>query len=136
MAGINENRLRHTLGDFYQKLRGAPIPGAFEARESGASAINVDVGVYETKLTTGGTGASEDVNVGNGAGITVGHRKLITLKTRTNGADVVNLDHANIANDSGVQATNVDLDAEGEFVLLEFNGSKWQIVYASATVAP
>ena len=136
MSGIDTNRLRHTLGDFYAKLAGATIPGAYEERQSGAAAIQVDLAIYETKLTTGATEGAEDVTVGDGAGVTVGHRKLITLKTRSHGSDVVNLDHANIANQSGVQATNVDLDAAGEFCLFEWNGSKWQIIHANATVAP
>ena len=136
MSGIDTNQLRHSLGDFYAKLAGATIPGAFEARTSGAAAIQVDLSIYETKLTTGGTAGTESVTLGDGAGVTVGHRKLVTLKTRTNAADVVSLDHANLANKSGVQATNVDLDAAGEFCLVEWNGSKWQIVHANATVAP
>lgn len=91
--------------------------------------------VFESKITTAGAGASEDFNVGDGTGVRVGTRKLVTLAVRSDASDVVNLDHANCVNASGTQLTNLDLDAADEFVLLEWNGSKWQIVYANATEA-
>lgn len=115
---------------------GKVLPAAGEVIHSGAADVGVDLSVYHTEIITGGTDGAENVTLGDGTGAVVGQRKLVTLKTRTSGSDVVNLDHANIANASGVQATNCDLDAAGEFFLFEWNGSKWQIVYGSGTIAP
>lgn len=109
---------------------------------SGASAITVSLGPRSTQVVTGGTDAGEDVNLGDGtasvanAAAVVGQRKLVTLKTRSSGSDVVNLDHANIANAAGTDATNCDLDAAGEHFLFEWNGTKWQIIYGTGTIAP
>jgi len=139
LNGPECNRWNH--GDereFMRYLEGQPLFfGEYEELSSSdAAAVDVDLTTYETKLTTGGSAGSEDVNVGDGSdALAIGQRKLITLDTRTDASDVVNLDHANIVNASGVQTTNVDLDAEGEFVLLEWNGAKWQIIYSDATVA-
>ena len=102
---------------------------------SGATAVTIDVATYHVKITTGGTAGSEDVSIGDGTGARVGERKLITLAVRTDGSDVVNLDHANCVNATGTTLTNLDMDAAGEFVLLEWNGTKWQIIYADATEA-
>lgn len=105
------------------------------AREqiSGAGALNPNI--YEAYITTGGTAGSENYTLGDGTGVTVGQRKLITLAVRTHASDVVNLDHANMHNAAGVQLANADLDAAGEFVLFEWNGSEWQEIYSDATLA-
>ena len=88
---------------------------------------------YETKITTGGTAGTENISIADGT--IVGERKLITLAVRTDASDVVALAHANVVNASGTAATGVTLDAAGEFILLEWNGSKWQAVYTPATIA-
>lgn len=131
-------RTRHGAEAMRQAIIGEvpDLPSAVDQLTSGAAAVAVNLARYKTEITTGGTAGSEDVNVGDGTGIEVGDRKLIEMVTRTNASDVVNLDHANIANAAGVQATNADLDAAGEFVLLEWNGTKWQVIHASATIAP
>lgn len=100
---------------------------------SGSSAVSVDTAVYKTEITTGGTAGSEDVNIGDGTGAVIGERHLIELTTRTNASDVVNLDHLNVHNAAGTALTNLDMDAEGEFVLVEWTGSEWQIIYSDAT---
>lgn len=112
--------------------------GVSEPLESGASAVDVALDVYETKITSGGTAGSEDVNIGDGTGITVGQVKLITFESQTDPSDVLNLDHANIVNANGEQCTNVDLENEDDWLLLRWNGSAWQIIdYAdTATIAP
>lgn len=110
--------------------------GSFDSKTTGASTVALDLDPYETRITTGDTDGTENVTIGNGSTAIVGQRKLVTLETRV-GTDTVSLDHANILNASGTQATNVDLDAAGEFVLLEYVGSnKWQVRAANATIAP
>lgn len=134
---VDAKHLPHSLEEFYEDLQGAPnMVNEAEAVASGAVALTLDPSVYGAEITTGGTAGSEDVNLGDGTGAVVGQRKLITLSVRTNASDVVNLDHANMVNAAGTTATNVDLDAAGEFVLLEWNGAKWQVVYTNGTVAP
>ena len=102
---------------------------------SGAVAVTIDASTYHVNITTGGTAGSENVSIGDGSSARVGERKLITLAVRTDASDVVNLDHANCVNAAGTTLTNLDMDAAAEFVLLEWNGTKWQIVYANATEA-
>lgn len=135
MANVSPiGRTRHGAKALRRAVAGE-VGGTTQQLTSGATAVAVDLGTYKTDITTGDTGGSEDVTIGDGTGVTIGDRKLITLVTRSDSSDVVNLDHANIANASGTQTTNVDLDAEGEFVLLEWNGSKWQVIYSLATIA-
>lgn len=131
-------RVRHGAKAIRQALASDSIgeDESVEQLTSGAAAVTVDLGRYKTEITTGATAGSEDVNIGDGTGVEIGERKLIELVTRTDGSDVVNLDHANIVNASGTQATNVDLDAAGEFVLVEWNGAAWQVIHANATIAP
>lgn len=113
------------------------LVGSYDTKASGATTLSLDLGPYETRVISGGTAGSENVTIGTGSTAIVGQRKLVTFLTRTNASDVLNLDHANILNSSGTQATNVDLDAAGEFVLLEYVGSsKWQVRAANATIAP
>jgi hypothetical protein len=101
---------------------------------SGAVAKAVDLGVYHTQIVTGATEGSEDVTVGDGTGAVVGQRKLVTLVTRSHASDVVNLDHANMVDTDGSTAlTNMDLDAEGEFLLAFWNGAKWQVEATNGT---
>lgn len=106
-----------------------------ETVTTGASPVALDLVSYKATVTTGGTAGGEDLTIGDGTGAVIGQRKLVTLGTRTDASDVVSLDHANIVNASGTQTTNCDLDAAGEYVLLEWNGAKWQIVYTNGTVA-
>lgn len=103
---------------------------------SGSSASTLDRTVYRHNITTGGTAGSEDANLGDGTGATIGERHLIYLETRTNASDVVNLDHANFVNEFGVVLTNLDLDAADEYVLAEWTGSAWKVISHNATVAP
>lgn len=91
-----------------------------------------DMTVYATHVTTGGVGRA--LNVGNGAGAVVGQRKLIKVVGFT-ASDTVVLDHANIVLANGNAAASVVLDAANEFILLEWNGAKWQLRYASSGVA-
>ena len=135
MSRFPVGRSERTLDDLRVALEAARVPGSSELLTSGASPVAVSLTRYLTTITTGGTAGTEAVTVGDGTGEVIGTRKLIVLGTRTDGSDVVSLDHANIVNASGTQTTNVDLDAADEFVLLEWNGSKWQIVYSDATVA-
>jgi hypothetical protein len=135
MSRFPVGRSERTLDALRDALEAARVPGSSETLVSGASPVAVSLARHLTTIVTGGTAGTESVTVGDGTGEVVGTRKLIELGTRTDASDVVSLDHANIVNASGTQTTNVDLDAEGEFVLLEWNGSKWQIVYSDATVA-
>jgi len=148
MARLNEQTGRggarglkssHEGRDAFTDARGSLLDSS-EELVSGAAAIEPSHAPYATDIVTGGTAGSEDVTVGDGtvtatnAVPVIGQRKLYTLKTRTNGADVLNLDHANLVNAAGTAMTNCDLDAAGEFILLEWNGLKWQEIYSDATI--
>lgn len=97
---------------------------------TGGSAIDCDLTVYKSEVTTGGTAGAETMNVA--AGDVVGQRKLIELTTLTNGSDSVLLS-GSFADASGSALTSVTLDAADEFHLMEWNGSAWQTVHTTAT---
>ena len=90
----------------------------------------VSLSVFNTKAET--ENAASVASLADGT--IPGQRKLITLATQGTGGDQLTLDGTNIHNLSAVQSTGVVFDAEGEFLLVEWTGSEWQEVYASATV--
>lgn len=106
-----------------------------ESISSGASATNLTHSAYHAKVTSSGAGTAQTVNIGNGTGIVVGHRKLVTLVTRTHASDSIVMDHANIAAvDEVFPTASVVMDAAGEFILLEWQGTKWKTIKASSGV--
>lgn len=100
---------------------------------NGTTPTDLDLTVYQSILTTGGSQGAEDAAIGDGTGITVGQRKLVTLDTLTDPADSVTLDDANFAQGSDT-ITAIALDAEGEFILAEWQGAKWEVIKASSGV--
>jgi len=133
MSRLPENALKHTLEALYDFLKASPnMLNESVPLTTGAAPVSPDLTVYETKITSGGTAGSEDLNVGDGTGAIIGQRHLFTFETRTNGSDVINFDHANM--DDGLTITDVSMDAADEFILLEWNGLKWQIIYSAAGV--
>lgn len=103
----------------------------YEQVTTGATATTADMTVYATRIKT--NGAARVLNVGNGAGAVVGQRKLIQIVDFTATHTVV-LDHANMVLANGNAAAACVLDAANEFILLEWNGAKWQTRYASTGV--
>lgn len=91
----------------------------------------VDLDVYLSEIVSSGSEGGEDLTVPNGS--IIGERKLIIFKTRAHASDQIDIAIANITT-GGVATTAVALDAEGEFVLLEWHGSAWEIVASDATV--
>lgn len=112
------------------------ITGNEDLESNDATPTEVDTGIYQAKITTSGSEGAEEVTIGDGTGVTVGTRKLITLDTLGDPADSVVLDHANmVGGNHGADAlASAVLDAEGEFILLEFNGVKWRVLYAATGV--
>ena len=93
----------------------------------------VSTTAYETRMTTGGTEGAENVSIADGT--VIGERKLLILTAITDESDTVKLAHANVVNAAGTAATGVTFDAANEYLLLEWNGAKWQAIYTSATIA-
>lgn len=104
-----------------------------EVATNGDTATELSLEVYQSVITTGGSEGAEEATLGDGTGAIVGQRKLITLDTLTHASDSVTLDHANFAVPDET-ITAIELDAAGEFLLAEWNGAKWQVIYASAGV--
>lgn len=100
---------------------------------NGDEATAVGLGTYQTRVTTGGSEGAEDLAIGDGTGAIVGQRKLITLAAITAEGDSVALDDTNISQGSDT-ITGVALDAEGEFLLLEWRGATWEVLAASSGV--
>lgn len=95
--------------------------------------LPVDVEVYETKIQTAGSESAEMISIPDGT--VVGQRKLITVTAIGAAGTAVGVAFTNIVNASAVQLTGCSMDADDEFLLLEWNGSKWQVVYSAATLA-
>jgi hypothetical protein len=145
LIGFPEGAFKRSLGALYDYFAqrggyagaGLDIAPVADALTTGASPIAATLAAYETVLTTGGTQAAETVSVP--AGEFVGQRKLFTLGTRTHASDkarfaVTNIDRALHAGETPSALTVVELDAVGEYLLLEWTGAKWNIVYAVATM--
>lgn len=118
------------------------ILASSESRTSGASEIVLDLKPYQSLLTTGGTQGSEDVSLGDGtasadnAAAVIGQRKLVYLAVLGDTGDVAALDFANIVDTDGAALQAAELDAADEWVLVEWNGAAWQVVYHNATITP
>lgn len=112
-----------------------PFEAGNEQLTSGAAPIETSKLAYDSQITTGGTQAAETVNFGDGTGMQVGRRKMISLATLTDPADVLTLDAANMVNAAGAALVAATIDAEGGFVMAEWNGAAWQVRYsANATL--
>lgn len=104
-----------------------------EIATNGDEATALSLSVYQSIITTGGSEGAEEATIGDGTGVTVGQRKLVTLETLTEATDSVTLDDANFSQGSDT-ITGITLDAAGEFVLAEWRGASWEIIAASAGV--
>lgn len=109
----------------------ANSPNLIETFEDKSAAGALSLTKYQSRLTV--TLAATAFTLGNGAGVTVGTRKLITCAART-APGTAALDHANIVDPAGTQATAVVLDAANEFILVEWRGAKWHTIAATAGV--
>lgn len=95
--------------------------------------------VFETRVQTSGSQGIEQIVIGEGilSGVRPGTRHLITLEKLGHASDVCTLDHGDIVSSTGAALAAATLDAEGAFVLLEFNGAAWQVIYSKdATLTP
>lgn len=104
----------------------------YEEVDTGSVAVAANLKVYQTLITTGDTDGNESLTLGNGTGVVIGTRKLIKLQTRT-GTDTVVLDHANIVNAAGAALSAATMDAAGETLVVEWNGTKWQAIWVIGT---
>jgi hypothetical protein len=116
----------------------APVVEAadFEAVTLGAIDQVCDLGVFETRVTTSGAGAGANLAIGDGTGVRVGTRHLVTLAVLAHASDAVVLDEANIIGEDtfplGTPGTfsAVTIDGAGGFLLLEWSGVGWVVIYA------
>ena len=139
LSGLKRAAYKHGLQAFYDDLESDPdaVP-ITDTLTTGASAVSATTTAYETKITTGGTAGAENINLPDGD--FVGQRKLFTLAVRTNASDVVDLQAAklgrlNISGSTSQNVTNLDLDAVGEYALLEWDGTEWNVIYTNGTIA-
>lgn len=113
------------------------LQGSEAVTTSDAAPTALSIAVYQSILTTGGSAGAEEAEIGDGTGAVVGQRKLITLESLGDPGDSVALDDANIVADDGSSLSAVTMDAEGAFLLLEWNGTAWQTLYSGdCTLTP
>lgn len=135
-TNLRRNFLRNSLKSFYDFIESMPgMIWMFNRQTSKATATVCDLGPYETKWKSSGAGTTQEITLGAATTVKLGHRKLVTFDVETTGADIISLDHANILNAAGAQATNVDLSAAGAGILFEWTGTKWQVIRTVGTVA-
>ena len=101
-------------------------PTADSVVTNGEAATTLTLDAYETKITTGGSGGAEDVALPDGE--YPGQRKLVTLAKISEGGDKIDVKLDNVV------ATSVSLDEEGEFVLFEWSGEEWFVLYGTADI--
>jgi hypothetical protein len=82
---------------------------------NGDASSEVGLDRYHSKIVSGGSAGTEDLNIGDGT------------------SDSIVLDHANFSQASAT-ITAIALDAAGEFILAEWQGAKWEIIKASSGV--
>jgi hypothetical protein len=106
---------------------------------SGAAPVALTAGIYRHNVTTGGTQAGEEVSLPDGQ--YAGQRMLVYLETLTDPADNVDITLTKLAaqsivGDAAEDATiaAMSLDAADDYVLLEWTGLKWNILYSNGTV--
>lgn len=116
--------------DFYGEIR---QHSSETVRTNGDAAVAVNTRVYKSVVVSSGSEGAEDLEVGDGTDVEIGTRKLIVFGTRTHASDSIVLDDTNISQGSDT-ITAVELDAADEFILLEWHGTSWEVIAASAGV--
>lgn len=97
--------------------------------DTGASPVALDPAVAVSNLTSdGATGAGQSITLADGT--VLGQRKLIVA------ADIDTGNSDTIVLNANIVDTSITFDADGEEVLLEFDGADWAVVLNNgATVA-
>lgn len=121
-----------------QKPNLALFPSDVEAAEAitsnGETATAASKDIFGTNITSGASQGSEEVTLEDA--LTPGHRKLLTFAAQADPGDVINVT-GTLADVDAAPLDTLTLDAEGGFVLLEWNGLAWQALYAGdATLTP
>ena len=84
---------------------------------------------YETAFTTDGTG-TQAVAMPASPGVQVGKRKLFTLASKGANGDTV-VFAAGSFSKAALAVSAVVLSAVNDFLLVEYRGSKWEVIAAS-----
>lgn len=138
IASIIRTSMPTALETFYDWLEEVTLVPSTVALATSASSTAIPLTAYTVNITTVGNAGQNPVTVANGS--YVGQRVLVNLATRTDASDTVNFTMTNIEENleagggGGGGATALVLDAAGEFVLLEWAGAKWNIVYTNGTL--
>lgn len=106
-----------------------------EVTSNGDDATSLSVGQYGVYVTSGGSEGAEDITIASAD--FVGQRKLVVFAVQTHASDVLALNHSGIVGADGAALDALTIDDEGGFVLIEWNGLKWQVIYSGdATITP
>lgn len=97
------------------------------------AAVTVSTDVYQSQIVTSASQLADEVEIGDGTGVTIGTRKLITLVALTDAGDSIALDYANFSQGADT-ITAIELAAVDDFVLAEWQGASWEIISATAGV--
>ncbi len=95
--------------------------------------VTSDNSSYASYMTTAGLEDEATYNLGDGTGVAVGTLRLLVCNALTHASDTIVLDDANFAM-TGEVITAITFDAAGEFLLVEFNGAAWLVLYATTGV--
>ncbi len=123
-----------SLKRLYDFLVAAPnLLNDYESITTGSVSVEVDKTIYQTLITSGGTAGNEAITIGAATNYVPGTRKFIKLATRTHASDAITLDYANVST-GALTISDITLNVAGEFILLEAQGAKWEVIKASSTV--
>jgi hypothetical protein len=110
----------------------------YDQAYTGATSITLSLGDYGTHIKTSGAGTAQTVALPSGE--YVGQRKLVILKEKGVAGDSITFTMSNIEENLyvgggvGGGATALTMNTAGQYVLLEWSGAKWQILYNSGTL--
>lgn len=119
-----------------KKLDGTPVGGANNISSYESVTTNGDAPVemsnahYESRITSGGSAGGEDLSFDSVVSPIVGQRKLVTFENQTDESDAIALPEGEISQ-AGDTISTVVLNVSGDFILLEWRGSKWEVIAAS-----
>ena len=146
MSGFPEEFLRKSLDPLRDYLGGRDqydgagmnLVPTEDTLTSGGDPVAATLTAYKSLITTGGTQAAETVSIPNGT--TQGQRKLVEVDTLTDASDsvaiaVTNVDTQLHAGGTPGSIAGLELDAEGEYALLEWTGAKWNVLYTTGTIS-
>ena len=148
---------KNTMRRLFDMLEGIGADGQYSTEQGSAQQVDYGMKLIPSRRVQTLTGASTqlvaDVGqidfISNGlgadntvvlpAGATLGQRIILKLLTRTHSSDTISIDMTIVEETIAIgetpgNASAYKLDAAGEQVLLEWQGSQWNLLYGNGSL--